>query len=227
METMIFRRYRLIPHQLISYGFMEHAGVYEYQTSFLQDAFQAVIIIHNGNVTGKVMDRQTNEEYVNLRISSQTGAFVKKVRHAYVEVLIDIRDHCFQECLYISDQAMRIHERMVKRYHDDAEHPWDKDPYSAVYRNKQSRKWYALIMRLPAKTLHHKQAEDILNIKLDPNEIQMLLQKDGFQSAYHMNKQHWITIVLDDTITDETIMDLVEKSHAFTESSSNTTLSKK
>lgn len=219
METTMFRRYRMMAHQLIPYGFVEHADAYEYRRNFLKDAFQAVITIQNGHVTGKVIDRQTNEEYVNFRISSQTGAFAQKVRNAYEEILIDIRDHCFQERLYISNQAMRIHEQMVKRYHDEVEHPWDKDPYSAVYRNKQSQKWYALIMRLPAKTIHKKQDEDILNIKLDPNEIQSLLQNDGFLGAYHMNKHHWITIILNDTNTDETIMKLIEKSHAFTEPS--------
>ena len=37
-----------------------------------------------------------------------------------------------------------------------------------------------------------------------------------YSQKYHMNKQHWITIVLDDTVSDSIIMNLIEESHQFT-----------
>ena len=51
-----------------------------------------------------------------------------------------------------------------------------------------------------------------MNVKLDKDEITELLKTRGFYPAYHMNKKNWITILLDDTISDEVIMCLIEKS---------------
>ena len=56
---------------------------------------------------------------------------------------------------------------------------------------------------------------EILNIKLDENEIQDLLLKDGYYKAYHMNKTKWITITLDDTLSDEVIMEHIKESHTY------------
>ena len=57
---------------------------------------------------------------------------------------------------------------------------------------------------------------EIVNVKLAPDTIQELLKENGFFPAYHMNKKSWITIVLDDTVSDKVLFDLVQQSHAFT-----------
>ena len=57
---------------------------------------------------------------------------------------------------------------------------------------------------------------DVLNIKLEPNEIIELLNKKGFYKAYHMNKKYWISIILDNTIEDNTILELISESYSYT-----------
>lgn len=57
---------------------------------------------------------------------------------------------------------------------------------------------------------------DILNVKLDKDKIIELLKRNGFCKAYHMNKKNWITIYLDNSISDEEIMDYIEESHSYT-----------
>ena len=54
---------------------------------------------------------------------------------------------------------------------------------------------------------------DVINIKLDPDEIVDLLHKKGFYKAYHMNKKSWISIVLDNTLDDNNIFKLICKSY--------------
>ena len=58
---------------------------------------------------------------------------------------------------------------------------------------------------------------EIINIKLDENKIVKLLNRKGFYKAYHMNKKYWITINLDDTISDEEIMNYIEESYKYSE----------
>lgn len=54
---------------------------------------------------------------------------------------------------------------------------------------------------------------EILNVKLDENKIKKLLKQRGFYKAYHMNKTDWISIILNDTIKDEYITELLDESH--------------
>ncbi len=53
-------------------------------------------------------------------------------------------------------------------------------------------------------------------MKLPPSKIANLLNQKGYYKAYHMNKDNWITIILDDTLKDQEILNLIKQSHAFT-----------
>ena len=44
-----------------------------------------------------------------------------------------------------------------------------------------------------------------------------LVQKDGFFRAYHMNKEKWISIVLDGTVPNEEIFALIDLSFELTD----------
>ena len=56
---------------------------------------------------------------------------------------------------------------------------------------------------------------DVLNVKLDKNNIIVKLSQNGFYPAYHMNKKNWISIVLDETLSDEIIMECIRESYHF------------
>ena len=59
-------------------------------------------------------------------------------------------------------------------------------------------------------------AVDILNLKSDPILIGSLRLKEGFFPAYHMNKEKWITIFLDGTVSKNEICDLLDLSYDLT-----------
>ena len=58
---------------------------------------------------------------------------------------------------------------------------------------------------------------EIINVKLNEEKIKKLLKQKGFYQAYHMNKKNWISIILDNTLSDDEIMTYIEESHRFTE----------
>ena len=68
---------------------------------------------------------------------------------------------------------------------------------------------------------------EILNVKLAPEKSAHLITQKGFFPPYHMNKKNWITIVLDGTVRDSVIMELLAESHAFTEKGSRALSGKK
>lgn len=53
---------------------------------------------------------------------------------------------------------------------------------------------------------------DILNVKASPERVAQLLKEPGIYPAYHMNKNHWISILLDDTVSDKMIHSLLSDS---------------
>ena len=61
---------------------------------------------------------------------------------------------------------------------------------------------------------HPADEVEVLNVKLDPVKIPLLEKADGFHPCYHMNRKHWITVVLDGSVSDDYIMELIEESHA-------------
>ena len=61
---------------------------------------------------------------------------------------------------------------------------------------------------------------DVVNIKVDDLFFRdMIIQEDGIMPAYHMNKIHWITVLLDGTVPDERVYDLLDMSYMATASS--------
>lgn len=57
---------------------------------------------------------------------------------------------------------------------------------------------------------------DIINLKCDPELISLLRNEQGILPAYHMNKEHWITIVLDCPFPKEEIYKLINLSYDLT-----------
>lgn len=105
-----------------------------------------------------------------------------------------------------------------KRFKTEPDYPWPSHPNHAVLRHAATRKWYALIMDVPAHKLGlpDDRHMDILNIKCDAILLAALLEQDGFFPAYHMNKNHWISVALNDDVPDDEIRYLLDTSFGLT-----------
>lgn len=106
---------------------------------------------------------------------------------------------------------------LAEGYGAEAAHPWAKYPQYAVYRHAGG-KWFALLMEIPREKLGLAGAETVavLNLKCDPLLIGGLRQEAGIYPAYHMNKAHWITVLLDGSVSRERLEGLIEMSYALT-----------
>ncbi|MBR1527804.1 MAG: MmcQ/YjbR family DNA-binding protein [Oscillospiraceae bacterium] len=113
----------------------------------------------------------------------------------------------------------KIFEYAENTYQSEPEYLWKRLPEAAVFRNKSNQKWYALCMKIGRDKLGLKEKASvwILNLKCDPLFIGSLLEMDGYYPAYHMNKNHWITILLDGTVEEKQILELLDFSYHLTE----------
>ena len=219
IEEEVFRKTKADFGKISKYGFKQNKSLYKYSKNIMNNTFRVDIEIdNNGKVKGKVYDLSFGDEYTNFRIEDSTGSFVGQVREEFRNLLKDIRSNCFTTEAFLFEQSNRITKQIKEKYKDEPEFEWEKFPGYATFRNKDSKKWYGIIMNIDKSKLDKKSVGEveIIDIKLEPNEIENLLKQTGFYPAYHMNKKSWISIILDNTISDENIMKLIDKSYSYT-----------
>ena len=110
-----------------------------------------------------------------------------------------------------------IEAYMVKKFNTKPAYLFKKYPQYAVFRH-QNNKWYALIMNIAKMKLglEGKENIEILNLKCGEELNSLLKKQPNFLPAYHMNKKHWITIILDETLVKEDIYTLINLSYDLT-----------
>jgi len=89
-------------------------------------------------------------------------------------------------------------------YGTSPDYPFDEDFETAVLRHSDNRKWYALVMRVSRRKLGFDSNEviDVVNLKLPVEMFGSFGATDGVCPAYHMNKLHWISVLLPDAPED-------------------------
>ena len=100
-------------------------------------------------------------------------------------------------------------------YGTKPDYPWEDTPDCAVLRCPNG-KWYGLIMPVSKAKLGLPDSTvcDMLNVKCDPLMLGSMLKQTGFFPAYHMNKQHWMTILLDGSVAAERVFAALQMSYA-------------
>ena len=95
-----------------------------------------------------------------------------------------------------------------------AEFPWLSAPTFAIYRHKSNNKWFAVMMEIPKNKIGIEEDGNInvVNLKSDPLLVGSLIIDNGIHPAYHMNKNHWITVCLDGSVEEEKVKWLLDLS---------------
>jgi len=120
-----------------------------------------------------------------------------------------------------------IEQYIASQYSVEPDYPWDGYEY-AVFRHAGNRKWFALTMRVRRDKLDIAEANkdnggddggfvDVINLKIDdPVLHDMIVHEKGIIPSYHMNKRHWITVLLDGTVADSQVEELIDISYMAT-----------
>lgn len=219
IEENIFNKAKIDLSCLLKYGFTKEKDIWIYNKLFMNNEFRAEIKIDaSGKLTGQVLETDSNDIYYPLRVETMAVGYAGQVREEYEKILRDIKQKCCQVYFFSSPQTNRLAQKIFMRYQDKPNFPWEKYPGYGVFKNPANGKWYALIANINKNKLDDKKSGEveIINIKLPKDKIKQLLMKKGFYPAYHMNKTSWITIVLDESIKDDLICDLIDESHQFT-----------
>ena len=210
----IFQKFFVIEENLIPYGFKKDNNKYYYSKLIHNNDFLLEVVIEDNKIDGKLIDKEFNEEYTQINLEVINGSFIASLKEECYKVLIDIRNHCFKNDYFIFPQTNRITELIIERYNVKPEFLWEKFANYGVFRNKRNDKWFGIIMNIPKnKIVGDSDTEiEVINIKVDSYAIK-LQEKNGVYPSYHMNKKNWISIILDDTLSDEEVMGLIDISY--------------
>ena len=112
----------------------------------------------------------------------------------------------------------RIIDYIKETYHIDPIYPWKLQPGYAVLCHKNSLKWFAMIMNVEGSRLGLTEGKilDVINLRVPEEEVALALQKPGFLPAYHMAVNEWVTILLDHTVSEEEIKEMIQRSYQLT-----------
>ena len=208
----IFKAYQFNSKNAKEYGFIENQGVWTYSSTILQGDFLMMVTVEDGNLSFHVYDQETGDLYPQVHMESMRGTFVGSVREACLEVLYSIRKACFEVQEFLYPQTKRIMALVQAKYGNQLEYLWEKSPDTAVLRHEDNQKWYAILMRIPWDRLDKGREGLVEAVNLKHDQVADLLSQNGIYPAFHMNKRYWISLPLDDTLTDEKVLELFDRS---------------
>ena len=113
-----------------------------------------------------------------------------------------------------------LEQIVAAEYAVTPEYLWEGDNITAALRHQDTKKWFGVLMRISARKLNldSNREVDVAVIKLDPDLIQELIAANPGKlfPAYHMNKKHWLTILLDETVDADLVKALINDSYRLT-----------
>lgn len=213
---MIFKNRTPNGEKLANYGFERFGESFVYCTDIFDNQFRITVKIDDrGEVSAELLDLAAEEAYTLHLVAEASGEFVGRVRSEYERVLQDIAENCFDFDIFRENCTHKIVEYARQKYGDELEFLWERYPDAAVLRRKDNQKWYALFMTIPRSKLGLDSAEpaEIIDLRFDKDELPKKVDGVRYFPGYHMNKKHWLTMILDGSVPVEEILNYLDESY--------------
>lgn len=213
MKIIDVEEYNFSKEKLLQYGFREEAEKLIYRKEILDSSFFIEIVFVNSQLLIEVYDIEFDEIYSLFSVDSAVGETVQNIREHVEKLLSSI--------LGLADESGKINSEIIdycnNKYGGNHVNPFKKHPDILAFINEKN-KWYALMSNVEYNKLNKTSniitKVKILNVKYPTDKILEIIDNKNIFPAYHMNKKHWISIVLDKNIKLETIKELIDISYS-------------
>ena len=213
MKIIDVEEYNFSKEKLLQFGFKEEAEKLIYRKEILDSSFLIEIVFINNQLLIEVYDLEFDETYSLFSVDSAIGETVQNIRE-YVENLLS-------SILGLVDESGKISSEVIdycnNKYGGNYVNPFKKHPDILAFVNEKN-KWYALLSDVEYNKLNKNTdittKVKILNVKYPTDNILDIIDNQNIFPAYHMNKKHWVSIVLDKNIKLETIKELIDISYS-------------
>lgn len=209
---------KLIEENLFKYGFIKEQNYFIYKKNMLNKDFTLEVLLDVNTLKARLFDNETNEEYYLVDINNASGNYIGSIKEEYEEEISKILDICAYKDTYNSNITNEILKYTEEKYKEKFEFPFKTTKETSIVRHKENEKWYALITSLTKDKLGLNSCErvEIINLKNTKEKVQNIIDNTDFFPAYHMNKKHWFTIILDGSVSIEKIKQLIDESYNLT-----------
>ena len=209
MRKINVEKYVLLEDRFINFGFQFEENILFFRKNILNDTFRIEIKLINKYFEVEVYDLDFNEVYSLFSVDSANGEIVTAIREEVKDVLEKIL--CLESIIY--EDVLRY---VKERYNSTTVKPFKTNPdIKALVTAKN--KWYALFLDVEYNKLQKDSLVDskvkIVNLKHLSSEISTVIDNRNIFPSYHMNKNHWISVVLDNNIDIEYVKELIELSY--------------
>ena len=213
MKIIDVEEYNFSKEKLLQYGFKEEADKLVYKKEILDSNFLIEIVFVNSQLMIEVYDLEFNEIYSLYSVDSAVGETVQNIRESVEEILSSI--------LGLADKSEKISSEIIdycnNKYGGNHVNPFKKHPDILAMVNEKN-KWYSLFLDVEYNKLNKNTdittKVKILNVKYPVDKILEIIDNKNIFPAYHMNKKHWISIVIDKNIKFGKIKELIDISHS-------------
>ena len=213
MKIIDVEEYNFKKEKLLQYGFKEEAEKLIYRKEILDSSFFIEIVFVNSQLLIEVYDIEFDEIYSLFSVDSAVGETVQNIREHVEKLLSSI--------LGLAEESGKISSEIIdycnNKYGGNHVNPFKKHPDILAFVNEKN-KWYALMSNVEYNKLNKTSniitKVKILNVKYPTDNISDIIDNQNIFPAYHMNKKHWISIVLDKNIKLETIKELIDISYS-------------
>lgn len=197
--------------KLLKYGFTLDGEKYVYVTELNDCGMSLEVIVADGEVDTVVTDLATDEPFTLFLVEEASGAFVGSVRAEYEKVLGNICANCFEKRIFKSDITEQVISFVREQFGCELEFLWADTPDTAIWRRADNRKWFGAVMIVQKRKIgvNEDGSVEIIDLRAHPDEVESLVNREGYSRGYHMNKKHWITITLDGCVPAEEVFDRI------------------
>jgi predicted DNA-binding protein (MmcQ/YjbR family) len=171
----------------------------------IDNNFICEIILDNDYLYEKVYDVNTLEEYIPFNVTTHIGSICSYL-HEEVDKIVS---KLTKQVNIVNDLIKYIKDK----YNIEPVYPFKDD--SVSFTLNKNNKWFLLYMNIPYKSINVNKNTNvnIINIKMNIDDINRLVDNKIFFNAYHMNKKYWITINLDNIASINDICEYIDSSY--------------
>lgn len=211
--TDFFQGKKINRTKLLLFGFKEKNNGFVYNHPILNNQFNLTISIdNNGNVHTTLTEVDTGELYTLHLVEGVSGNFVGQIKEEFNDILNKISDECFEPDVFKCIQTNELIKYIYEKYNDSLEFLWEKFADNAIVRRKDNAKWYAAFLTVSKQKLGFEDKIPVEIIDLRTENAENIVDNKNFFPGYHMNKKHWITIILDGTVSTDIIKTKIDES---------------
>ena len=108
-----------------------------------------------------------------------------------------------------------IEDYILSNFEAASDHSFEGDRTVTVFRRRDNNQRFAATKNVGCRSVNVERAGriDILNVSVNPRLVTALREREGFRPAWRMNRNKWVTVLLDGTVSDDEIRTYLDMSY--------------